>query len=165
MQRLSLANPPFRDGSLVQNQGRHRSRGFLDLNPSLLAHQYALVTDLPTAFRIKWRHIQDQFNFIALRRFCNQPIALQNRLHETLALQAIVADKLRRPETSREFRHRRPSRFLFKPAGFARAISLLFNGLVEPDLIERHPLLAAGLTDEIYRKPIRVIEFKHIRAA
>src|ERR1043165_9750067 len=112
MQSLTFPNPPFRDGSLVQNQGGPRSRGFLDLYLPFMACQNAPVADLPAAFRIERRDIQNDFNLIALRRFFDQPVALQNRLHETLALQAIIADKLRRPETSREFRHSRPSRFL-----------------------------------------------------
>ena len=85
-------------------------------------------------------------------------------MHQTIALQLIVADKLRRPDTPGQFRNRRPSRFLFKPAGLTRTVPLFLNSLVEPRLIKAYPLLATGFADQIHREPIGVVQHEHLGA-
>src|SRR4026207_100993 len=74
VQLFTLANPPSRDSPLMQNQGRHRSRRLLELNPPLRPNQYTLVTNLTTTFRIERSHVYYQFDYVPFNCFPHKTI-------------------------------------------------------------------------------------------
>src|SRR4029078_857661 len=162
MQLFAFADTPLTHPTFVYDHRLHRPSRLLDLQTPLWSDQDTLIPDLTAAFCIKRRDVENHLDLIAFLRLLDETVALEYRLQNTVGIQLVVADKLCRAETGRQFGNGRPRSFLLEAAGLACSVPLLFDGRVKPCLIDRHALFPARFGNQVHREAVCVVELEHI---
>ena len=110
-----------------------------------------MIAGLSSAFRIKWRDVEYDFDFVAFAGLLNQAITLEERLHHALGIQPVVADEGSGTDTRRHVAQGRPCRFVLESPGLSGSRSLFFDGRFKAGFVDPAPVSNADLANAVHQ--------------